>query len=157
MFGFDKKNYLKRNDFINSVDSNKIWSKVMTTSEIKEVLEKLEIEISKHEFDEDKNFMMNSRRKTLKGMIEERLQKNEGNINELVSESLFNFWEFVGDEYPGGAGGIMNDCRELGISIKEFDAMDKAYREKGIICFQEKEIILEMVKIIKEYISKGEI
>ena len=154
MFGFKKKNYLKRNDFINSVDSNKIWAKSMTMPEIKLLLEHLENELSKYEFDTDKNFIMNSRRKGLKRMIEERLQKNEGNTNELVSESLFNFWEFVGDEYPGN---VISGVRELGITIKEFDLMDKAYREKGVICFQEKEIILEMVKIIKEYISKGEI
>lgn len=152
MFGFKKKNYLRRTDFINSVDSNKIWSKTMTISETKEVLEKLEIEISQHEFDEDKNFMMNSRRKTLKDMIEERLQKNEGDINELVSESLFNFWEFVGDEYPGNP---METRTELGLSIQEFDTMDKAYREKGIICAQEKDIILEAIKTIENYIDKG--
>ena len=154
MYGFKKKNYLKRTDFINSVDSNKIWSKSMTMPEIKSLLEHLEVELSKYEFDEDTNFIMNNRRKGLKREIEERLQKNNGDINEIISESLFNFWEFVGDEYPGN---IISDVQELGISIKEFDAMDKAYREKGVICFQEKEIILEMVKIIKEYISKGEI
>ena len=60
MFGFKKKNYLKRTDFINSVDSNKIWSKTMTPSEIKELLGKLETEISKYEFDTDKNFIMNT-------------------------------------------------------------------------------------------------
>src|SRR5574344_1678690 len=97
MFGFKKKNYLKRTDFINSVDSNKIWSKTMTPSEIKELLGKLETEISKYEFDTDKNFIMNNRRKCLKRMIEERLQENEGNANELIADSLFNFWEFVGD------------------------------------------------------------
>ena len=65
MFGFKRKNYLKRTDFINSVDSNKICSKIMTSSEIKELLVKLETEISKYEFDADKNFIMNSRRKCL--------------------------------------------------------------------------------------------
>lgn len=152
MFGFKKKNYLKRTDFINSVDSNKIWSKTMTPSEIKELLGKLETEISKYEFDTDKNFIMNNRRKCLKRMIEEWLQKDKGNANELVADSLFNFWEFVGDEYPGN---IISDVQELGISIKEFDAMDKAYREKGIICSQEKDIILDMIRTMKNYIDKG--
>lgn len=149
---FKKKNYLKRTDFINSVDSNKIWSKSMTPSEIKELLGKLETEISKYEFDTDKNFIMNNRRKCLKRMIEERLQENEGNANELIADSLFNFWEFVGDEYPGN---IISDVQELGISIKEFDAMDKAYRDKGIICIQERDAILEMIKTIKNHIDKG--
>lgn len=150
MFGFKKKNYLKRTDFINSVDSNKIWSKSMTMPEIKLLLEYLENELSKYEFDADKNFIMNNRRKGLKREIEERLQKNNGNINEIISESLFNFWEFVGDEYPGN---ILSDVQELGISIKEFDAMDKAYRDKGIICIQERDAILEMIKTIKNHID----
>lgn len=147
MFGFKRKKYLKRTDFINSVDSNKIWSKSMTLSEIKLLLEHLENELSKYYYDKDKNFIMNNRRKGLKRMIEERLQKKDGNINELVAESVFNFWEFVGDEYPGN---IISDVKELGISIKEFDAMDKAYREKGVICEQEKDTILEMIQFIRK-------
>lgn len=151
MFGFKKKNYLKRTDFINSIDSNKIWSKTMTIDKTKLLLEQLENELSKYDFDEDKNFIMNARRKCLKRMIEERLQKDKGNANELVTDSLFNFWEFVGDEYPGN---IISDVQELGISIKEFDAMDKAYREKGIICSQEKDIILDMIRIMENYIDR---
>ncbi len=147
MFGFKRKKYLKRTDFINSVDSNKIWSKSMTLSEIKLLLEHLENELSNYYYDKDKNFIMNNRRKGLKRMIEERLQKKDGNINELVAESVFNFWEFVGDEYPGN---IISDVKELGISIKEFDAMDKAYREKGVICEQEKDTILEMIQFIRK-------
>lgn len=152
MFESKKNNYLKRDVFINSVDSNKIWSKSMALPEIKMLLEHLKYELSKYEFDTDKNFIMNSRRKGLKEMIEERLQKNEGNINELVSESLFNFWEFVGDEYSGLSIEVR---RELGLSIQEFEAMDKSYRDKGIICVQEKNVILEMIKIIENYIDKG--
>ena len=151
MFVFKKKNYLKRTDFISSVDSNKIWSKSMTIPEIKMLLEYLENKLSKYEFDTDKNFIMNNRRKGLKRLIEDRLQKNDGNANELASESLFNFWEFVGDEYPGN---IISDLHELGISIKEFDAMDKAYRNKGIICIQEKDVIMEMIQEIKDAIEE---
>lgn len=85
MFIFKKKrNYLKRSDFINSVDSNKIWSKSMSLDEIKYLLEYLENEISKYEFDIDKNFIMNSRRKGLKEMIEARLQKTDVNVTEFV-------------------------------------------------------------------------
>ena len=72
MFESKKNNYLKRDVFINSVDSNKIWSKSMALPEIKMLLEHLKYELSKYEFDTDKNFIMNSRRKGLKEMIEER-------------------------------------------------------------------------------------
>ena len=134
MFNFIKKrNYLSREELINLVDSNKIWSKSMTLSEIKELLEYLEIKISKYDFDIDKNFIMNSRRKELKSIIKERLLQNNNNINELVSESLFNFWEFVSDEYPGN---FLLASEDLGLTIKELDTMDNEYRKKGIICSQ---------------------
>jgi len=151
IFEFKKKNYLKRTNFINSVDSNKIWSKSMGLDEIKHLLEYLKNEISKYDFDTDKNFIMNSRRTALKGMIVERVKKTDCNTTELVLESLFNFWEYVGDEYPGN---ILTDCKEIGITVKEFDSMDRAYREKGIICAQEKDTILEMIQTIKNYISE---
>ena len=146
-----KKNYLKRTDFINFVDSNKIWSKSMTLDEIKELLEHLKNEISKYEFDIDKNFIMNSRRKGLKSNIEERLLKNDGNKNELVLESVFNFWEIVGDEYFGD---FISISKDLGLSVQELTRMDNEYRKKGIICIQERDIILEIIDSIINYINE---
>ncbi|MBE6141195.1 MAG: hypothetical protein E7172_06710 [Firmicutes bacterium] len=146
-----KKNYLKRTDFINFVDSNKIWSKSMTLDEIKELLEFLKNEISKYEFDIDKNFIMNSRRKGLKSNIEERLLKNDGNKNELVLESVFNFWEIVGDEYFGD---FISISKDLGLSVQELTRMDNEYRKKGIICIQERDIILEIIDSIINYINE---
>lgn len=152
MFVFKKKkNYLNRNDFINYVDSNKIWSKSMNLDEIKEMLEYLKNEISKYEFDTDKNFIMNSRRKELKSKIDSRLLKSEGNMNELVSESLFNFLEFVSDEYFGD---FISISRELGLSVQELTKMDYEYRKNGIICIQERDIILEIIQVIKNYINQ---
>ena len=146
-----KKNYLKRTDFINFVDSNKIWSKSMTLDEIKELLEFLKNEISKYEFDIDKNFIMNSRRKGLKSNIEERLLNNDGNKNELVLESVFNFWEIVGDEYFGD---FISISKDLGLSVQELTRMDNEYRKKGIICIQERDIILEIIDSIINYINE---
>ena len=143
---------LNRNDFIKLVDNNKIWSKTMTLTEIKELLEYLEKEIPKYKYDYDKKFIMNLRRKELKSKIEKILAQNYGNINERVTESLFIFWEFVGDEYPGN---IISNCRELGLSVKEYEAMDNSYRKKGIICIQEKEVILEIMQAIKNYINEN--
>ena len=148
---FKKKNYLKRTDFINSVDSNKIWSKSMTLDEIKELLEHLKNEISKYEFDIDENFIMNSRRKILKSNIEERLLKNEGNANDIVLESVFNFLEIVGDEYFGD---FISISRDLGLTVQELTRMDDEYRKKGIICVQERDVILEIIQVIKNYINE---
>lgn len=146
MFGFKKKNYLKRTDFINSIDSNKIWSKTMTIDETKLLLEQLENELSKYDFDEDKNFIMNARRKVLKDNIIGRLNKPDIVIEDIL-ESLFNFWEFVQDEYSGD---LILISKELNKPVQNLVHMDKAYREKGIICLQEKNIILEMIQLIKK-------
>lgn len=148
---FKKKNYLKRTELINSVDNNKIWTKSMTLIEIKELLEYLKNKIDEYEFDFDKNFIMNSRRKTLKSMIEERLLKNEGNSNDIVLESVFNFWEFVGDEYFGD---FISISRDLVLTVQELTIMDNEYRKKGIICVQERDVILEIIQVIKNYINE---
>lgn len=147
---FKKINYLKRAELIDSVDSKKIWAKSLTLVETNELLDYLKSKINEYEFDFDKNFIMNSRRKGLKSLIEERLLKEDMDIKRRVSESLFNFWEFISDEYPGN---IASDCKELGISIKKFDAMDNEYRKKGIICIQERDIILDIIQTIKKYIN----
>lgn len=146
-----KKNYLKRTIFINSVDSKKIWSKSMTLDEVREALKYLKNEISKYEFDIDKNFVMNSRRKGLKLKIEEQLLKGKGNLNDIILESLFNFWEIVNDEYFGNFFII---SEELGVSVQELTRMDDKYRKKGIISIQERDLILEIIDLILNYIEE---
>lgn len=146
-----KKNYLKRTIFINSVDSKKIWSKSMTLDEVREALKYLKNEISKYEFDIDKNFVMNSRRKGLKLKIEEQLLKDKGNLNDIILESLFNFWEIVNDEYFGNFFII---SEELGVSVQELTRMDDKYRKKGIISIQERDLILEIIDLILNYIEE---
>ena len=122
----------------------------MKLFEIKELLAYLENEIPKYNYDIDKNFIMNTRRKYLKLRIEENLLKNEGNNNELILEALFNFWEFINDDYFGD---YSSSSRELGLSIQELIKKDNEYRKKGIICIQEKEVILEIIREIKKHIN----
>lgn len=144
-----KKKHLRREDFINSFNSKKIWSKSMTLPEIKELLEKFEIELSKYEYENDKNFLMNTRRSILKRMVDDRLEKDD-NVNAIITDSLFNFWEFVSDEYSGSE---ITTSRETGLSIKEVIDMNNAYSEKGIICAEERDIILEMIHDMKKRIG----
>lgn len=150
MFGF-KNNYLYRSDFINLVDSDKIWSKTMSISEIKELLNILEEEISKHDYEKDNNYLMNSRRVGLRKAIEENLLIKDRDTDRYLLESLFNFWEFVNDEYSGN---FLNLPEELGLSIQELSNMDIEYRKKGIISIEEKDDILKMIEILNNYINE---
>jgi ADP-ribosylglycohydrolase len=143
-----KKKYLYRNEFINLADSDKIWSKTMTLLEIKGLLQLLESSFSKYDFEIDKNFIMNSRRKGLEESIVNRLSKSEIKRDDIL-ESLFNFWEFVQDEYFGD---FILISKELGLTIQELTIMDENYRNKGIISEQEKQIILEIIALLRKTI-----
>ena len=153
MFIFKKKNYLNREEFINTINSDKIWSKSMSIKEAKEFLICLESKILNYDFDEDKNFIMNSRRKYLKSIIENRLLENRQDTTEQVLDSMFNFWELVGDEYFGD---FLVISEELGLSVQELTKMDDEYRRKNIICAQERDVILEIIQFIKKYIDEVE-
>lgn len=73
MFKFRIKKYLKRTDFMNSVDTNKIWSKKVTIPETLDIIEQLENELANHKFKKDNNFLVNQRRKGLKETITNEL------------------------------------------------------------------------------------
>ena len=91
---------------------------------------------------------MNSRRKVLKDNIMDRLNKSEI-VLEDVFESLFNFWKFIQDEYSGD---LIIISKELNKSVQELVVMDEKYRSKGIICEQEKQVIMEIINILKKAI-----
>ena len=120
----------------------------MSIQEIKDLLQFLENEISNYIFEIDENFVMNSRRKVLKDNIMDRLNKSEI-VLEDVLESLFNFWEFIQDEYSGD---LIIISKELNKSVQELVDMDEKYRGKGIICEQEKQVIMEIINILKKAI-----
>lgn len=148
MFGFNKKKHLKRADFMSLIDIEKIHTQKISIEEIRNMLNTMEEELSKHAFVTDKNYIFNARRKSTKSQMEDFLQKRNEK-KEFLYYALHNFWEFISDEYPGNP---METCRKLGISIQEFDKMDISYRKKGIICLQEKEDILKLIHIIKNNI-----
>lgn len=120
----------------------------MSMQEIKDLLQFLENEISNYNFEIDENFIINSRRKVLKDNIMDRLNKSEI-VLEDVLESLFNFWKFIQDEYSGD---LIIISKELNKSVQELVVMDEKYRSKGIICEQEKQVIMEIINILKKAI-----
>ena len=56
MFKFRIKKYLKRTEFMNSGNNNKIWSKKVTITETLDIIEQLENELANHKFKKDNNF-----------------------------------------------------------------------------------------------------
>ena len=140
---------LKREDFINSVDSDKIWKKKLTIPEIKEVFNTLIGQLTQYDFSLDNDFFMNGRRRYCKDTIEKLMSKDDKNHNDIL-DGLFAFWEFVGDEY---AGTLYSASEELEIPIQKLEMMDQDYRKRGIICTQEKDIIIDLIKTIEDGIK----
>lgn len=140
---------LKREDFINSVDSDKIWKKKLTIPEIKEVFNTLIGLLTQYDFSLDNDFFMNGRRRYCKDTIEKLMSKDDKNHNDIL-DGLFAFWEFVGDEY---AGTLYSASEELEIPVQKLEMMDQDYRKRGIICTQEKDIIIDLIKSIEDGIK----
>ena len=140
---------LKREDFINSVDSDKIWKKKLTIPEIKEVFNTLIGQLTQYDFSLDNDFFMNGRRRYCKDTIEKLMSKDDKNQNDIL-DGLFAFWEFVGDEY---AGTLYSASEELEIPVQKLEMMDQDYRKRGIICTQEKDIIIDLIKTIEDGIK----
>ena len=149
----NKKKFLNRNVLIHSVDSKKIWLKSLSVDDILDLLNKLIDEISKYDFELDENFVMNGRRNGLKNLIFERISKANNQYEEILKESLFNLWEFIGDEYDGN---LMEISKQLKLPLKKVIDMCEKYRLKNIICLQEKNIIIDIINEMKKYIKENQ-
>lgn len=148
----NKKKFLNRNVLIHSVDSKKIWLKSLSVDDILDLLNKLIDEISKYDFELDENFVMNGRRNGLKNLIFERISNANNKYEETIKESLFNLWEFIGDEYDGN---LMEISKQLKLPLKQVIDMCEKYRLKNIISLQEKDIIIDIINEIKKYIKEN--
>ena len=141
-------NYLKRSEFLRLIDIEGIMKQTITLPQIKEMLDKLESDILQHQYEVDINYIANARRKYLQLAINERLQ-SAGDLNFIIFDVLHSFYEFASDEYPGNP---MSTCREIGMSISEFDMYDQTYRIRGIISEQEKVTLLDMIHKIRNFV-----
>ena len=78
------------------------------------------------------------------------IQRGNCCYEENIKESLFNLWEFASDEYNGS---LFTASEKLDINIKKLEEMCKKYKEKNVICLQEKEVIIEIINKIINYIE----
>ena len=141
-------NYLKRSEFLRLIDIEGIMKQTITLPQIKEMLDKLESDILQHQYEVDINYIANARRKYLQLAINERLQ-SAGDLNFIIFDVLHSFYEFASDEYPGNP---MSTCREIGMSVSEFDMYDQTYRIRGIRSEQEKVTLLDMIHKIRNFV-----
>ena len=141
--------YLKRDVFINCVP-NIIWKKDLTKKEIIEALNKYKDELNSHNFEQDNDFIMDHRRTHMIERINTLTQEEEKEALYGADNMLWSFWEFISEEYHGT---LNKEAQKRGISVKDAENIWNKYKEKGIICLQEKEYIEDIIEKILLYIS----
>ena len=146
MFFKKKKKYLKREELIGFADSDKIWRKQLSMKEAYDLVVMINEKLEEYDYEEDENFIMDGRRLGLMNNIVSRIANNNDGSEEVVLESLFNLWEFVNNEYDGS---FVEAAQTYHKTNAELSAMSNTYRQKGIICLQEKQYINVMLDVIR--------
>ena len=136
---FNKKKYLYRKDLLNLINTNKILEKKITSREISEMFSHIREIFMQNVFKIDEKFKMKSLRNQQKEKIEKILLDNNNNIEDTVKDAMLLFLEY------------------LNADNKEQENNDeKEYLKKGVICQQEKDIILDLMKKIENYMNGHE-
>jgi len=135
-------NYLYRDELLKV---EKMWNKNLNNQEYYNMLEQFLNKLNSYEYENDDNYLLNSRRKNCIETINKNIL-NKGSIVDI----MWAFWEFISNEY-GGFASLENEFNKSRI---ELETMDSNYRNKKIICLKEKEDILNLINKIKNYISK---
>jgi len=144
---------LKRKDLIDCCSSY-MWREDLTKEEVIEILNKYIELINKYDYAFDNDFIMDSRRLYEIERINYLTSKPFEEAIQGVDNMMHSFWEFISEEYCGTA---YEEMEERGLSRDEVNNIWNRYKEKGIICLQEKEKILDMINVIKNYINKDSI
>ena len=143
--------YLKRKDLIDCCLPY-MWREDLTKEEVLDILNKYEELLNKYDYNLDNDFIMNSRRLYEIERIKMLTSKPFEEAINGVDNMMHSFWEFISEEYCGTA---YEEMEKRNISRDEINNIWNRYKEKGIISLQEKEKILEMISIIKNYINSA--
>ena len=140
---------LRRRKLVNIYDKyiNKILNyrkDDIPKKDISKLLNKLEVTIRRHKYNNDINFTSKGRRNFLKGEIVDYLKDNN------YKDAFGDLHEYLVDQsycYP---------------STSDFDTLEEArlvqdynqvYANKGIVCMEDKDNILELIHLFRYYLK----
>ena len=144
------KNKLNRQKLI---DIDKNWwnnhqMKDMNLNEYLTLLNHLENEILKHEYEFDNRFVTYCRRDFLRKEFTYYLEENTFSGIGKFNDAYVDLCEyFYGDTWISG-GSVPENLDAENVIIQDYE-----YKNSGIICQQEKEILLDMIKEFKHHIK----
>lgn len=148
-------NKLKRKDI-----AEKLYNCRNSENYIKDFIDIVEENISKHTFESDKDFIFGGRKKFLynefydyldnkeKHILEDPIRFAIGNLEEFICNNNQVYAEDV-DKSKWKDGKIID-----GKDIAELRRINDNYSSKGYICLEEKEYIIEMINRIKKEFFK---
>ena len=111
---------------------------------IRKLLNKLEVVIRRHKYNSDISFTSRGRRDFLKGEIVDYLKVGK------YKEALGDFQEYIFDESYNYQN--INDFNSIEEAQKAQE-YNMIYYKKGIICKEDKDIILEIIHLFRYYLK----
>lgn len=146
------KKQLQRKNLVNIIEN---WDKKKETNIDKDAcltyLNKLEEEINKHSYKKDNRYITYGRREILRKEFTERLNdtKQTNDINKYL-DALADLEEYIYTQNHIWIGAILDNVK---IDFKKLDKINTEYYKSGIICKEEKDIIIDMINEFKEKLS----
>lgn len=114
-----------------------------------ELLLNLEQVLNKYNLKEDDRFFTYCRREHLRKEFTDKLNKKHIETNsDYLTDAYYNLYDYIVNDTWISLASIPE-----GVSAKEVLKKDEEYKKSGIICSQEKQILLEMIQELKEAVK----
>ena len=140
---------LERNKLIEIDD--KLQKIEINNVQILEALNEMSNIIDSHEFESDNKFYVFSRRKSLIEQFENNIH-NVDNTRHII-DAYFNLSDMIKcDDYTNSFISMSdkNEILKMGLNSEQVESDLKEYKDSGIVCLEEKDIISSMIEKIKE-------
>lgn len=150
LFNKFTKKQLKRQNLVNIIEK-KDKKKNFDKEEFLTYLNVLEEEMNKHSYKSDNRFISYGRREFLRKELTERLNlaKQANDINKYL-DALADLEEYI---YTQNHIWISTIPDNIKVDFRKLDKTNTEYYNSGIICKEEKEIIIDMINEFKQELS----
>ncbi len=133
---------LTRKEILSLEDEASIWHMSLSDNDVLDLLNDFKTKLNDYAFNTDSDFVMNDRRVVLSENIDRFIETKESGY---LQHALRAIWEFISDDYGNSFKYIV---AQTGDSFEMLKNADDRYRSRGIVCLEEKNIILELVQKI---------
>lgn len=131
------------NEYQNETDQNR------KKELMKNLMLNLEKELNTKKISSDDRFYTYCRREFLRKEFTDKLNKENIKMNnDYLLDAYYNLYDYISNDTWISLSSIPN-----GISAQEVIKKDEEYKKSGVICLQEKEILLDMINELNQAIE----